>query len=139
MLIVFYCKIMPSFFIWNHCKNNFIFTIWAMFWNIGSICYSLQIFAYWKHLLSFLLMGFIAACFLSNQENLYMIHHDLVIFYDIYNATNEHNWGQTHDIPLIPNYFELIKKSFYNFICFIINDDFCYHFLNTLHALHHYL
>ena len=68
-----------------------------------------------------------------------MIHHDSDIFYDIYNAINEHNRGQTHDLSVIPNYFELIKKSFYNFICFIINDNFCYHFLNALHALHHYL
>ena len=72
--------------------------------------------AYWKYLLSFLLIGFIVAflflLFLSNQENLYMINQNSDIFYDIYDTINEHN-----------NY-EWLKKFFNHFICFIINHDF---------------
>ena len=67
-------------------------------------------------------------CSLSNQENLYMVHYDSNLFYDIYNTTIEHNRRQTHYLLLVPNYFDIyfewIKKFFYNFICFIINDDF---------------
>ena len=48
--------------------------------------------AYSKQLLSFLLMGFIVVfLILFNQENLYMIHHNSDLFYDIYNTINEHN------------------------------------------------
>ena len=32
----------------------------------------------------------------SNQENLYMIHHDSSLFYDIYNTITEHNRRQTY-------------------------------------------
>ena len=43
-----------------------------------------------KHLLSFLLMELIAVflLFLSNQENLNLIHHDSNIFHDIWNTIN---------------------------------------------------
>ena len=54
--------------------------------------FNATVIAYWKHLLYFLLMEFtVAFCFLSNQKNLYMIHHDSDLFYDIYNTINEHN------------------------------------------------
>ena len=83
--------------------------------------------AYRKHLLSFLLIGFIVAfLFLTNQENIYMIHHDSDLFYDIYNRINEHNRRQPHyfsPIPLI-SIFRWIKKFLYNFISFIINHGF---------------
>ena len=59
--------------------------------------------AYWKHL-SFLLLLF---CFLSNQENLYMIHHDSDLFYDVYNTKNEHNKRQTHYLLSFLNYFDI--------------------------------
>ena len=63
---------------------------------------------YWKHLLSFywwnLLLHF---CFLSNQENQYMIHLNLTLFYDIYNTTTEHNRRETHYLSVIPNYFDI--------------------------------
>ena len=36
-MIVFHCKIMPFFSIWNHWYDNLIFTIWFMFWNISRI------------------------------------------------------------------------------------------------------
>ena len=42
-------------------------------------------------MLSFLLIGFIVFLFLSNQENEYMIHHDLDLFYDIYNTVTKYN------------------------------------------------
>ena len=32
-----------------------------------------------------------------------------------------------------------LKKLFCNLTWFIINQDFCYHFLNTSHGLYHYL
>ena len=37
MLIVFLLQMMPFLSIWNHCNNNFFFTFWVIFWNIGSI------------------------------------------------------------------------------------------------------
>ena len=42
-------------------------------------------------------------CFLSSQENLYMIHHDWDLFYDIDNTITEHNQRQTHYLSLILN------------------------------------
>ena len=98
--------------------------------------------AYWKHFLSFLLKGFIVFL-LSSQENLYMIHHDSDLFYNIYNTTNEHNWTQTtfdwfqiSFFYLFLSYLEIyfITLSASSLIIFL-----CYHFLNPLHALHHYL
>ena len=63
--------------------------------------------------------------FLSNQENLYMINHDSDLFYDIYNAINEHIGRQTHYLLLIlPNYFD---------ICFIVISKV----LLQLRLLHH--
>ena len=52
-------------------------------------------------------MEFIVA-FLSDQVNLYMIHHNLDLFYDIYNTINENNETQTHDLSsTFPNYFDI--------------------------------
>ena len=65
--------------------------------------------AYWKHL-SFFIDGIYCCffCFLSNQENLYMMHHNSDLFY-IYDIINEHNWRQTHYLSLIlPSYFEIL-------------------------------
>ena len=74
------------------------------------------LFYWWAWLLIF--------CFLSNQENLYIIHHNSDLFYDIYNITNEHNWRQTHRFQIILiSIFKWIKKLFSNFVCFIINHD----------------
>ena len=91
--------------------------------------------AYWKHLLSILLIVFFFFfCPLSNQENLYMIHHNFILFYDICNTINEHNQRETHYLPSIPNYFESFKKFLYNYICFTINHDF--YFITFLNAVH---
>ena len=76
--------------------KGLIFVILPGFFPI-STPFNATVIAYWKHLLSLLLMGFIVAfCFLSNQEILYIIHHDSDLFYDIYNTLNEHNQRQTH-------------------------------------------
>ena len=45
-------------------------------------------------------------CFLSNQENLHIMHHDSDLFYDTYNIINEHNQSQTHYLSSILNYFD---------------------------------
>ena len=66
--------------------------------------------AYWKHLLSFLLMVLnllLLFCFLSNKENVYMIRHDCDLFYGIYNTIVEHNQRQNHYLLLIPNYSDI--------------------------------
>ena len=68
-------------------------------------CYSLQIFFWFPHdsmqlleqveIIYYVFYWYDALLlfrFLSNQENLYTIHHDLNLFYDIYNTLNEHNW-----------------------------------------------
>ena len=59
-------------------------------------------------LLPFLLIRFIAAfLFLSNQENLYLIHQNSGLFYDISNTRNEHDQIHTSSLSLIPNYFDI--------------------------------
>ena len=68
---------------------------------------------YWKHLF-FILTRFIYCylyCLLSNQENVYMIHHNLDLSYDSYNTIAEHNYIQTHYLSLIPNYFDIYFES----------------------------
>ena len=53
MQTVFYCKIMLSFSVQNHWKNDFFFTIWIALWNAGRICFGLiyqnfsQLFFWW--------------------------------------------------------------------------------------------
>ena len=55
----------------------------------------------------------ISCCFLvlSNQENLYSIHHDLELFFNIYNTINEHNRRQTNYLSLIPNCFDMYSYN----------------------------
>ena len=64
--------------------------------------------------LSFLLVKFIVAFFLPNQENLYMIHHDSKMLYCIYNTINELDRRQIHYFSLILNYLDILSdlKSF---------------------------
>ena len=55
--------------------------------------------AYWKHLLSFLLIGYIVAFLFFIQLGESM--HDLPwfgLFYDIYSTKTEHNQRQTHHL-----------------------------------------
>ena len=77
-----------------------------MFFPISS-WFNATVTAYEKHLLSFLLIVFIVA-FLSNQENLYVIHHDSDLFYDINITINEYTGRQTHHLSSIfPNRFDI--------------------------------
>ena len=63
---------------------------------------------YWKYLLSFYWWDLLLLlCFLLNQENLYLIHHNLNLFCDVCNTINEHNSRQTHYLSLITNYFDV--------------------------------
>ena len=57
------------------------------------------IFYWWDLLLLF--------CFLSNQENVYMIHHTLDLFYDNYNTITQHNQRQNHYLSSTVNYFDI--------------------------------
>ena len=52
--------------------------------------------------------------FLSSQENLYMIHHDSYLFYDIYNTITKHNQRQTRYLSKLFWYlfFSESKRSF---------------------------
>ena len=58
----------------------------------------------------------VALLFSSSEENLYMIHYNSDLFYDIYNTINEHNQRKTHEISAILNYFDIyvwmIQKVF---------------------------
>ena len=69
-------------------------------------------------------------CFLSNQEILYMIHLNLDLVYGIcntkmntikYKITRSHWCFQSNMISKK----KWLKKLFHNFICVIINDEFC--------------
>ena len=72
------------------CKAvNFCYFLWIFFYFLvinGTVT------AYWRHLLSFFVIFLIYSCcfvFLPNQGNLYMIHHNLDFFHDIYHTTIE--------------------------------------------------
>ena len=51
--------------------------------------------------------GIYFCIFLSNQEKLYMIHHNSDLPYDIYSTTNEHNRRQTHYLSSTLNNFDI--------------------------------
>ena len=74
----------------------FLHDVTRLLQRIENMCY---LFYWWALLLLF--------CFLSNQENLYTIHHDSDLFYDIYNTIHEHNRRQTHYFSSILNYFDI--------------------------------
>ena len=90
----FWWKMRSFPFIFIYKKFNFCYSLQIVF--VISSWWNLTVKAYWKHLWSFLYMKFIAFLFLSNQENLYMIHHGSNLFYDFYNTINQHNQRQTH-------------------------------------------
>ena len=77
-------------------------------------------------------------CFLSNHENLYVIHHDSDLFYDIYSTINEYDQRQSHCLwsflIIFITIFKWTKKFFHNFICFIINHNF-YGFTFWIHYM----
>ena len=84
--------------------NRLFFVILCRSFFISS-WFNTTVTGYLKHLISFLLIGFIVnyCCFLSNQENLNMIYHDLDSYYDNYNKVNEHNQRKSHYLLLILN------------------------------------
>ena len=94
----------PVMFIYNtvnFCHPSMIFFLFLheltrLLQYIENICY---FFYWWDLLLHFL--------FLSNQENLYMTHHDSDLINDIYNTINQHNQRQTHYLSYILNYFDI--------------------------------
>ena len=76
--------------------------------------------AYWKHLPS-PLTELNVACFLSSQENIYMIHHNSYLFYGICNIINKNidkittfNWCFSNDLISRKKWF---TELFANFIC----------------------
>ena len=103
---IIFLKFFPIFFFWYKIYYFSVISI-ELYYGLIFAAYFRSFFtsswfnapvtACWKHILWFLLMGFIVAfCFLFNQENLYMIHQDSNLFYDICNTINEHNRRQTH-------------------------------------------
>ena len=116
----------PVIFIYK--RFNACCSLWTF---IVSSRFNATITAYWKHLLSFLLIELVAAFFffIQTEESLYMIHHDWDLFYDIYNTTNKHYQEKITTFHwffqlILIMFFQWFKKFFYNFICFIIHDDF---------------
>ena len=97
--IIFFCwKFIPSQ-IWLFIKD-LIFVILLEYFSTSS-WFNATVKAYWKYLF-FLLARFIVVFLLfSNQKNLFMIHHNQDLFYDIYNKLNEHNRIETTYLPLI--------------------------------------
>ena len=84
-----------SFVIFCRCFSTF-------YW------FNATVTAYWKHVLSSLLMrAIVFFFFLSNQENTYIINHDSDLLHDIYNTINERNWKQSHNLWSILNYFDI--------------------------------
>ena len=77
------------------------FLIWSRF--------NVTVAVYWKCLLSFLLIGLVSVFLFIRKSmyNLYIIHHDSDLFYDIYNIINEHNQRQTHHLSSVRNYFDI--------------------------------
>ena len=105
--IIFFCsKMCPFSVIYIFIKGLVFVNLCRLF--LISSWFNATVAAYRKHLLSFLLMRFIVTfCFLSNQENVYLIHHGLDLFYDIYNTINDYNQRQTHYLSSILNYFDV--------------------------------
>ena len=128
--IIFLKFFLITFFWWKTYSLLVIFTYKRF--NFCTLCVSFlnpswlnaTVTANWKHL-SFLLIEFIAFLFLSNQENLYMIHHHSHLFYNICNTINGHNQRRNHHLSLILRiqfdiFNKWFKKFFNNLICFII-------------------
>ena len=120
--------LLPFIFIYK--KDVFLFLNYLMWLLVFS-----------KHSYSLLLMGFIVVffCFLSDQENLYMIYKFKTYFMHLWqmNAikceiTTAHWCFQSNLISRM----KCLKKFFNNFFWFMINYDFG--FLTALHG-HHYL
>ena len=109
---LFFLKLFPIiFFWWKTYSSPFIF-IDKRFNFCYYICmfsyfsrFNTTVTAYWKHLLSLLLIRFVVAFFVFYPVK--RIYNGLDLFYDIYNTINEHTQRQTHHLSLIPNYFNI--------------------------------
>ena len=97
----------PVIFIYK--RFNACCSLWTF---IVSSTFNVTITAYWKHLLSFLLIEFVAASlfFIQTEESIYMIHHDWDLFYDIYNTINKH---YQEKITTFHWFFQLILIFFF--------------------------
>ena len=111
-----FLKFFPTIFFWQkmysfpvifiYKRRNVCYSLWMFFLLLHDLTRMLQhieniyYLFYWCN---FLLLF----CFLSNQENVYMIHHDSHLFCDICNTINEYNWIQTHYLSSIPTYFDI--------------------------------
>ena len=109
------------FFSIQNIRSNYyiifliLFPVIFLWWNI----YSLTVLILYKRLLSFY--------FWSNQENLYMIHHNSDFFMTFKKQSmnliaDKLTIFQRIEIILI-SIFKRIKNFFYYFTCFIINHD----------------
>ena len=130
---IIFLKFYPIFFSWwENYSFQFIF-INKRF----SFCYSFRFFSYFFMIqlncycvLKAFIIFFIDRIycwlfvFLFNQENQYIIQHNLNLFYNIYNAIAEHNRRKSHYLLNFSLHFKWIKKFFYNFMCIINNHDF---------------
>ena len=106
----------PIIFIWWKISSfpvvlfmkGLIFVILCRYFSISSWLNATDT-AHWKHLLPFLRWDLLLLLLLllSNQENLYLIHHVLDLFYDIYDRMTEHNRRQSCCLSFIFNYFHI--------------------------------
>ena len=78
-LIIYFVPVVVIYKRINFCC--FLRTLFDFLW------FNVTVIANWKHLLSFLLMGFIAAL----GESIHMMHHDLYLFHDVDDTIDEHN------------------------------------------------
>ena len=88
-------------------KSLIIFFILCGSFYISS-WFSATVKVYWQHFVIFF-SDVIFCCFffLSIQKNLYTIHRNLDLFYDIYNGINKHNQRSTHYLSSIVNHFNI--------------------------------
>ena len=102
---------------------------------------------YWKHLLSILLITFIAAFFnASNRIYIWCISFKICLMSFIIQQFNIHQRQNQYllfiDVsnPIWHLNKTYWKKFFYSFICFVIDhlSWSCYYSLNALHTLHHF-
>ena len=109
---IFFLKFFQIIFLWWKIDFFLVIFIYIRF----NFCYSFSMFPYlfmiYRYCSSIMKASIISSidmiscccfCFLSNQENLYMIHHNSDLFYSISNTTNEYNQGQNHYLLLSPN------------------------------------
>ena len=91
------------FFLWKSYYfliiKALIFLILCGFFSI-SLWFNATVTAYWKYLSFFWLGLLLLFYFLLNQENLYMIHHDLDLFW-WHLQYNKWTWSKTNSLPFI--------------------------------------